>query len=122
MNGATANFHAVPPPQLARYVDPYDMYDMDEVDEEDMEEMKKTALAWLQEQGYTRVLRHGHCVCPCCNLFHWQWGFRDILQHASGIARLGHTIISRGRHRALEEYLRMDPHFATFHRALGMAE
>jgi hypothetical protein len=28
---------------------------------------------------------------------------------------------SRGRHRALEEYLRTDPRYATFYRALGMA-
>jgi hypothetical protein len=49
-------------------MDPYDLYNMDEVDEEETEEMKNNALAWLQEQGYTRVLCHGRCVCPYCNL------------------------------------------------------
>jgi cytosine/adenosine deaminase-related metal-dependent hydrolase len=39
-------------------MDPYDLYDMDEADEEETEEMKKDALAWLQKQGYTRVLHH----------------------------------------------------------------
>ena len=48
-NGAAANFHVVPPPQRAGYVDPYDLYDIDEADEEEMEEMKKAALAWLQD-------------------------------------------------------------------------
>ena len=120
-NGGNANFHVVPPPQRPGYMDPYDLYDMDEADEEETEEMKKDALAWLQEQGYTRVLRHGRCVCPYCNLANRQWGFRDILQHTSGIGRSGRTMKSRGRHRALEEYLRTDPRYATFRRALGMA-
>jgi hypothetical protein len=66
--GGTTNSHVVPPPQRPGYMDPYDLYDMDEVDEEETEEMKKDALAWLQEQGYTRVFRHGRCVCPYCNL------------------------------------------------------
>jgi hypothetical protein len=92
---------------------------MDEADEDETEEMKKDALAWLQEQGYTRVLRHGHCVCPYCNVAHRQWGFHDILEHASGIGRSGRTMKSRDRHRALEAYLCMDPHYATFRRALG---
>jgi hypothetical protein len=52
-------------------MDPYDMYDMDKAGEEETEEMKKDALAWLQEQGYTRVLCHGRCVCPYCNLANW---------------------------------------------------
>jgi hypothetical protein len=91
-NGGTANFHDVPSPQRPGYMDPYDLYDMDEADEEEIEEMKKDALAWLQEQGYNRVLRHGLCVCPYFNLSHRQWGFRDILQHASGIGRSGCTI------------------------------
>ncbi|KAG2565532.1 hypothetical protein PVAP13_7NG136004 [Panicum virgatum] len=121
-NRAAANFH-VPPPQWAVYVDPYDLYDMDEVDEEEMEEMKKVSFAWLQNQGYTHVLRHGRSVCPYCNLAHRQWGFCDILQHASGIGCSGRvTMESRGRHHALEEYLCTDPHFAAFRRALGMAE
>jgi hypothetical protein len=102
-------------------MDPYDLYDMDEADEEEMEEMKTDVLDWLQEQGYTRVLRHGHCVCPYCNLADRQWGFRVILQHASRIGRSERTMKSRGRHHALEEYLRMDPHYATFRLALGMA-
>jgi hypothetical protein len=38
------------------------------------------------------VLRHGRCVCPYCNLAQWQCGFRDILQHASGIGRSGRTM------------------------------
>jgi hypothetical protein len=67
--------------------------------------MKEDALAWLQEQGYTLVLRHGRCVCPYCNLANRQWGFRDILQHASGIGCSGCTMKSSGRHRALEESL-----------------
>jgi hypothetical protein len=94
---------------------------MDEADEEETEEMKKDNLAWLQEQGYTRVLRHGCCVCPYYNLAHRQLGFRDILQQASGIGRSGHTMKSRGRHHALEEYLHTDPCYATFNHALGMA-
>jgi hypothetical protein len=44
-------------------MDPHALYDMDEADEEETKEMKKDALAWLQESGYTRVLRHGRCVC-----------------------------------------------------------
>jgi hypothetical protein len=100
-------------------MDPYDMYDMDE-EEEEMEEMKKDALAWLQEQGYTRVLLHSCCVCPYRNLTHQQWGFRDILQHASGIGHSRRTMKSRGRHHALEEYLRTDPCYATFRHALSM--
>jgi hypothetical protein len=56
-------------------MDPYDLYVMDEADKEETEEMKKDALAWLQEQGYTCVLHHGHCVCPYCNLAHRQWVF-----------------------------------------------
>jgi hypothetical protein len=60
------------------------------------------------------------CV-PFCNLANRQWGFREILQHASSIGRSGRTTKSRGRNRALEEYLRTDPHYATFRRALGMA-
>jgi uncharacterized protein (UPF0297 family) len=44
-------------------MDPYDLYNMAEANEEEMEEMKKDALAWLQEKGYTHVLRHGCCVC-----------------------------------------------------------
>jgi hypothetical protein len=94
---------------------------MDEADEEETKEMKKDALAWLQEQGYTRVLCHGHCVCPYFNLANQQWGFRDILKHASGIGCSRRTMKSRGRQRALEEYLRTDPHYATFRCALGMA-
>jgi hypothetical protein len=43
---------------------------MGEANEEEIEEMKKDALAWLQEQGYTHVLRHGRLVCPYCNLAH----------------------------------------------------
>jgi hypothetical protein len=120
-DGGTANFHVVSPPQRPRYMDPYDLYDMDEADEEEMEEMKKDALAWLQGQGYTHVVHHGRYVCPYCNLAHQQWGFRDILQHASGIGRSGRTMKSRGRHRALEEYLHTDPCYATSCYALRMA-
>jgi hypothetical protein len=104
-------------------MDPYDLYDMDKADEEETEEMKKDTFSCLQEQGYTRVLRHGFCVCPYCNLAHWQWGFHDILQHASSIGHSGHTLKEsciRGFH-ASEEYLRTDLNYATFHRALGMA-
>jgi hypothetical protein len=74
------------------------------------------------EQGYTRVPHHGRCVCPTCNLAHQQWGFRDNIQHASGIGRSGRTTKSRGRHRALEEYLHTNPRYATFRRALGMRD
>jgi hypothetical protein len=102
-------------------MDAHALYDMDEADEEETKEMKKDALAWLQEQGYTRVLRHGRCVCPYCNLANRQWGFRHILQHDSGIGRSGRTMKSRDRHHALEEYLCTDPRYATFRRALGMA-
>jgi hypothetical protein len=119
-NGGTANSHVVPPPQRPGYMDPYDLYDMDEADEEETDEMKKNE-AWLHEQGYSRVLHHGCCVCPYCNLSNRQWGFRDILQYASGIGCSGSTMKSRGRHRALEEYLHTDPRYATFLRALGMA-
>jgi hypothetical protein len=67
------------------------------------------------------VLLHGCFVCPYCNLAHRQWGFCDIIQHASGhIGRSGRTMKSRGRHYALKEYLRTDPHYATFRHALGM--
>jgi hypothetical protein len=69
-NRGTANFHVVPPPQWQGYMDPYNLYGMDEADEEETEEMRKDALAWLQEQGYTGVLRKGRCVCPYCNLAH----------------------------------------------------
>jgi hypothetical protein len=69
-NGGTTNFPTVPPPQRLGYMDPYDLYDMDKVDEEETEEMKKYVLAWLHEQGYTRVLRHGQRVCPYCNHAH----------------------------------------------------
>jgi hypothetical protein len=120
VNGGTANFYVVPLPQQPGYMDPYDLYDMDEADEEETEEMKKDALAWLQEQGYTRVLCHGRSVYPYCILAHWQWGFHDMLQHASSIGRSRRTTKSRGRHRALEEYLHTDPCYATFRRALGM--
>jgi hypothetical protein len=102
-------------------MDPYDLYNMDEADEEEMDEIKKDALAWLQEQGYTRVLCHGRCVCPYCNLANQQWGFRDILQHASGIGRLVRTMKSRGRHSTSEEYLYKDPPYAIFRCALGKA-
>jgi hypothetical protein len=103
-------------------MDSYDLYDMDEADEEETEEMKKDALAWLQEQGYTRVLCHGRYVFSCCNLAHRQWCFRDILQRTSDIGRSRCTMKSRGRHCALEEYLSMDPRYATFRRALSMAK
>jgi ribosome modulation factor len=76
-------------------MDPYDLYDMDE---EEMEEMKKDALAWLHEQGYTRVVRHGRCVCPYYNLANRQWGF------VTSYSMLLALVVSRGRHRALEEY------------------
>jgi hypothetical protein len=120
VNGGNANFHVVPPPQRPGYMDPYDLYDMDEADEEETKDMKKDALAWLQEHGYTRVLLHGCCVCPYCNLDNRQWRFRDILQHASGIGCSERAMKSRGRHRALEEYLHTDPRCATFRHALGM--
>jgi hypothetical protein len=120
-NGGTTNFHVVPPLRRPGYMGPYDLYDMDETDEEETEEMTKDVLDWLQEQGYSRVLRHGHFVCPYCNLANRQWGFGDILQHASGISS-GCTVKSRCRHHALEEYLHMDPSYATFRCALGMAD
>jgi hypothetical protein len=53
------------------------------------------------------VLCHGRSVFPYCNL-------------ASGIGHSGCTMKSRGRKRALEEYLRTNPHFSTSRRALGM--
>jgi hypothetical protein len=70
--------------------------------------------------GYTHVLHHGRCVCPCCNLAYRQWSFCVILQHAPGIGRSGRTIKSRGRRHALEEYLHTDPPYATLRHALGM--
>jgi hypothetical protein len=103
-NGATTNFHVVPPPQRPGSMDPYDLYDMDEVDEEEMKEVKKDALAWLQEQA--------HCVYHYCNLTH---GSRFFVTSCNMLLALvaGRTMKSRGRNRALEEYLCTDPCYAT---------